>query len=215
MIKLRMYNALASAILIILIMLGPVSAQAGPLDDVAAWQKGLTSASAAFTQEKRSVLLGKSIRSKGSVSYRPDLGVRWVYDGQMVVIYDGAKLYMHYTELGEAEVIEDAGGFIGPLAFDVERLKSDYDVLAEPSDGGGVKLTLMPRRKMPFERMVMRFAAGSAFPSEVVTYENTGDSTAITFTDVKLNAAIDSALFRFKPPRGVKLRHRKSIDGGK
>lgn len=200
--------------LALMVALCHMSALAGPIDDIASWQKGLASATASFKQEKKNVLLGKTMRSKGSVSYSPDAGVRWVYEGQMVVIYDGDKLYMHHTELGEADVIEDAGGFIGPLAFDVERLKSGYDMLAVPFEGG-VTLTLTPRKRMPFERMVMRFANGSAFPSDVTMHESTGDSTTIRFEGVRLNQPLDPSLFKFTPPKGVKLRHRKSIDGGK
>jgi len=214
MIELFMRNFSLIAIILLAITISPLRSNAGPLDDVGSWQKGLTSATAKFKQEKRNVLLGKTMRSKGTVSYKPDAGVRWVYDGQMVVVYDGAKLYMHYTELGEADVIEDAGGFIGPLAFDVERLKSDYDLLAVPTDSGGVTLTLTPRKRMPFERMVMSFQKGSPFPSEVTMRESTGDATTIRFDSVKLNRELDPSLFTFTAPKGVKLRHRKSIDGG-
>ncbi len=180
---------------------------AGDLDEIKRLQKGLRSVKASFTQTKTTELLGRPVRSSGTFYMKAGAGVRWDYKDSMVIIYDGRDLYLHYIELEEAERIRGASGFAGPLVFDVERLTENYRVTAMRTDGS-TRLTLVPRKDMPFERMEMSFPAGSPFPDEVVVIEATGDKTEIRFSDIEVGAALHSDLFVFIPPSGVIVRQR-------
>jgi outer membrane lipoprotein-sorting protein len=192
-------------ILIALALLSP--AYADILDELRESQKGLKTVRASFSQEKHTELLDRPIKSDGTLAIRSGSGVRWEYEGEMVVIYDGTDLYFYYTELEEAEKLKGVSGFVGPLAFDIDLLTRDYEVEASRRDGRYV-LVLHPRKEMPFKEMEMRYAPGKPFPEEVKIREETGDSTVITFRDVRINAEVPEELFVLKLPPGVPLRER-------
>jgi outer membrane lipoprotein-sorting protein len=192
-------------ILIALALLSP--AYADILDELRESQKGLKTVRASFSQEKHTELLDRPIKSDGTLAIRSGSGVRWEYEGEMVVIYDGTDLYFYYTELEEAEKLKGVSGFVGPLAFDIDLLTRDYEVEASRRDGRYV-LVLHPRKEMPFKEMEMRYAPGKPFPEEVKIREETGDSTVITFRDVLINAEVPEELFVLKLPPGVPLRER-------
>jgi len=201
-----LFCRLIMALLVSSVLSSP--AWAGPLEDISTLQKGLRSVRADFRQEKRTELLPRPVKSRGTFYFREGSGVRWVYDGQMVVIYDNRTLYLHYTELDEAEKVNGIAGFSGPLSFNVIELKKDYRIKAVESGDGGIKLVLTPKAPMPFETMSMHFRKSEPFPYEVRVMEAAGDMTVISFVKPELNVNLKKSLFVFKPSRGVKVRER-------
>lgn len=196
--------------LALLLLFGPLfgAAHAGDaLDELAARQKGVDTVTAEFSQEKRALLLEKPITETGMFYYKAGAGVRWQYEAGLLVVYDGKALYVFDPEMGEAEKVNEAGSYIGPLSFDMEFLKKDYEIRAERLDGA-IRLNLKPKKQMPFASMEITFPGGSAFPREVVMKEETGDETRIEFRDVKINKPLSDELFVFRPPQGVTVKER-------
>jgi outer membrane lipoprotein carrier protein len=206
----EMIMHLASKALLVLVLLSSVSAaHAGdPLDELVARQKGVKTLRADFSQEKHAMLLEKPIKSDGVFYYKADEGVRWQYSEGLLVIYDGEALYVFDPELGEAEKVDEAGGVIGPLSFDVEFLRKDYEIEAERLDGT-IRLNLKPREEAPFRSMEITFPDGSPFPREVVMKEETGEETRIEFENISINEPLPDDLFVFSPPPGVTIKERK------
>jgi outer membrane lipoprotein-sorting protein len=198
----------AGSLLFILIALSLLSpAYADILGELWESQRDVKTVKASFSQEKHTELLDRPIKSEGTLAIRSGSGVRWEYEGEMVVIYDGADLYFYYTELEEAEKLKGASGFMGPLVFDIDLLTRDYEVEASRSEGCYL-LVLHPKKEMPFQTMEMQYAQGKPFPEEVKIREETGDTTVITFTDVRINAGVPEELFVLRLPPGVPLRER-------
>jgi outer membrane lipoprotein-sorting protein len=170
-------------------------------------QAGMRTVRAEFTQEKRTELLPRPIKSRGWVVARPPEGVRWEYEDTMSVIYDGSRLYVYYFEMEQAEVIEGASGFVGPLTFSVDEIVRRYSVDVTLPDGGGVALVLRPKEgdEAPFQTMRMVFGPDDAFPREVTMTEASGDRTTIRFHGVQVNAEVPHDVFVFAPPEGVQV----------
>ena len=183
-------------------------AHAGPLEDIRERQKGVKTVKAGFSQKKHTELLERPIKSSGDFYFKSPVGVRWEYRDEMVVIYDGKYLYLHYTELEQAEKVEGVAGYAGPLIFDLEVILKDYRVEVEESEGAA-RLDLMPKKRKPFKSMAMTFPEGAAFPSQIIIFEETGDHTVIDFHDIETNVPLSDKLFRFIPPPGVVVRERK------
>ena len=194
-----------------IIIMMSMPALAGPIEDISLLQKDkLKSVRAPFKQKKQTELLPRPVKSKGTFYFKQGVGVRWVYDGQMVAIYDGSSLYLHYIELDEAEQVDGIAGFSGPLSFNIAELKRDYSIKAEvTSVSGDITLKLTPKKRMPFAFMRMLFHKGQAFPYEVSVHEEAGDVTRISFMEPEFNIDLKDDLFRFTPPRGVTVRHKK------
>jgi outer membrane lipoprotein carrier protein len=180
---------------------------AGVLDEIRERQKGVRTVRADFRQEKHTELLDRPIRSSGVFYFKAPVGVRWEYRDAMTVIYDGKTLYLHYIGLDEAEKVEGAAGYVGPLCFDIDILLKDYDVKAA-KQGGGALLDLSPNKRMPFQSMQMLFREGEGFPYEVRVLEASGDRTVIKFEKIEMNAPVSDELLRFEPPPGVVVRER-------
>lgn len=186
-----------------------VPSWAGPIEKLSDLQSDMKSVRVEFRQEKHTELLPRPVKSRGTFYFKEGSGVRWEYDGQMVVIYDNKTLYLHYIELEEAEKVKGIAGFNGPLSFNVADLKKDYDIKAENSGSGDITLTLLPRSRMPFASMLMHFSKGKAFPDEVRVMEEAGDETVIRFNEPSINIKLGKGLFMFKPPKGVRVNERK------
>lgn len=204
-ILLRVLSGIAATMILTI----AVPAWADPVEDLSVLQNDLKTVRAQFKQKKRTELLPRPIKSKGTFYFSEGAGVRWEYDGQMVVIYDNESLYLHYIELREAEKVDGIAGFNGPLSFNVKELARDYDISSSVSESGDITLGLVPRQPMPFESMRMIFKKGEPFPSEVRVMEATGDETIITFVKPEFNLKLKARLFVFEPPRGVKVRVRQ------
>jgi outer membrane lipoprotein-sorting protein len=198
---------LAAACIFVLVAHAALAVAAGPLDELRERQKGVSTVYARFTQEKHTALLPRPIKSSGEFYFKSPVGVRWIYTEAMEVVYDGKTLYIYYAEAREAEKISGAGGFVGPLTFDIDEMLKGYDVKAEKA-GGDIRLGLRPLKEMPFASMQMTFRGGGAFPEEVAVLEGTGEKTVIRFHDVKTNLPLKDSLFKFEPPRGVTVRER-------
>jgi outer membrane lipoprotein carrier protein len=184
------------------------TAHAGVLEDIKERQSGVNTVRAGFSQEKHTELLERPIKSSGKFYFKSPVGVRWEYGDEMLVVYDGKTLYLHYTELEEAEKVEGVAGYAGPLVFDLGVILNDYDVDVEES-GDAARLLLTPKKPMPFKSMAMTFPKGAAFPSQVSIFEESGDYTVIDFHGIRTNVPLSDGLFRFSPPPGVVVRERK------
>jgi len=179
-----------------------------PLDELVQRQSGLKSVHSTFTQEQHDPMMGGApITSAGDFYFRTGKGVRWEYKDALV-IYDGSALYVYSPELKEAQKIKGQRGFMGPLAFDVKELLSDYEVKAS-SEGGAIVLALKPKAEMPFSSMRMKFPESQAFPSEVTVVQETGEKAVIRFENIELNAAFSDELFKFYPPPGTEIVERQ------
>ena len=199
--------AMASLVppLLLLLLFVPAPSVAGTeLAEVLQRQSEVRSVSASFVQRKHSAMLARPITSEGRFFFKRGKGVRWEYE-DVLVVYDGTHVFIHTPEVGEAEKISGAEKFLGPLTFDLRQLEQQYEVTGSRADGL-ITLDLRPRRPMPFNLMQLVFPPGSAFPESVRVTEETGDVTAIGFSNIKINGRLKDGLFVFRPPPGTKVR---------
>jgi outer membrane lipoprotein-sorting protein len=199
-------KSLVAVIVLAFVHISVVHASEDVLNDLIERQSTLDSVRATFVQEKYDPLLGRPIVSEGDFYFKTGAGVRWEYE-DVLVVYDGSVLYVYSPDMKEAEKINGEQGFMGPLAFDIKVLSEQYELNAT-RDGDKAKLDLMPRKDMPFQSMSMVFNGDSAFPSEVVITETTGDTSTIKFDKVRINKKVSDSLFVFDPPPGTTINER-------
>lgn len=183
------------------------SVSAGLIEEIGERQKNVKTLKARFSQQKKSALLGRPMKSAGDFYFKSQRGVRWQYDEGLIVIFDGSSLYIYHPEMEAAEKIKDITGYVGPLNFDINFLKEEY-VMEASKTGAFITIELRPKKDMPFTSMKLLFPAAGVFPSEVGIIEETGDKTEIVFSGVSLNKNLPDKLFIFTPPPGVKIRER-------
>ncbi len=179
------------------------------LDDLMAQQAKMRSVSAAFTQEKKTRLLSKPIKTSGHFLFRQPDGIRWEYSGatSMQVIFNGKDLWLWYPDLKEADKLSGLSQYRSLMRFDVLSLSKDYAITAK-KDKSITLLTFLPKAKGPISRIEMELAEGSPFPLLVRLLDRNSEPTIIRFRDIVLNPYIPDSSFTFLPGKDVVIRER-------
>lgn len=179
------------------------------LDDLKVRQARIKSVSATFTQEKRTRLLSRPIKTSGRFLHKQPDKIRWEYTGStnVQVIFNGKDLWIHYPDLKEADRLDGMSQYGSLLHFDVLSLSKDYTVTAN-KDKNLTRLTFVPKTKGPISRIEMEIIDDSSFPRMVRLLDQNNEPTTIFFRDIKINPEIKDAMFTFVPETGVVVRER-------
>ena len=193
---------------VLLLLFSDVS-NADILDDLRSRQAGIRTVSAEFSQEKKTRLLTKPIRTEGRFLYRQPDKIRWEYRGSlnMQVFFNGKDIWLYYPDLKEADKLSGLSQYGSMMQFDVSSMSRDYAISAK-KERGMTLLMLSPKTKGFISRMEMEITDESSFPRVVKLFDLNNDPTTIIFRDVKINAGISDSMFNFVPEAGVTVRER-------
>jgi len=171
---------------------------------------------AAFTEKKDLKLLARPLLSRGELYYNRPNQVRWEYvepDHKVFVITEDMYL-AYYPALKRAEEVS-IKKFVGKRLFrfiglgqSIEELGKYYEFrLAPQSDlKDTYLLILVPRKKKLRERVAeMKIWVDSStyLPHQLQYVETDGDSTLLTFHDVRTNVEVAASRFRLELPKDV------------
>jgi len=193
----------------VLIFLFASSSSADILDNLKAKQAKIKTVSANFTQEKKTRLLTKPIRTEGRFLYKQPDSIRWEYQGSvnMQVIFNGKDIWLYYPELKEADKLTGLSQYGSLMQFDVLTMSRDYTITAK-KEKNIIMLRLAPKVKGPITQIEMEIPEESSFPRVVRLFDQNNEPTTITFRDIKLNPDIQDSSFIFTPEKGVVVRER-------
>src|SRR6266571_4659454 len=170
---------------------------------------------AAFTEKKELKLLARPVLSRGELYYNRPNQVRWEYvepDHKVFVITE--DMYVaYYPALKRAEEVP-IKKFVGKRLFrfiglgqSIEELGKYYDIRLAPSDIKETHLLLLtPRKKRVRDHvaeMKIWVDAATFLPRQLQYLEADGDSTLLTFHDIRVNEKVASAQFRIELPKDV------------
>ena len=171
---------------------------------------------AQFTERKDLKLLAKPVVSHGEFFYNHPNQVRWEYlepDRKIFVITE--SLYVaYYPALKRAEEVP-IKKFIGKRLFrfiglgqSIDDLGKYYEFrLAPKSDIKDTHLLLLtPRKKRIRDRvaeMKIWVDAATFLPRQLQYLEADGDSTLLTFHDIRVNVEVVSSRFQVELPKDV------------
>ncbi|MBI1949977.1 MAG: outer membrane lipoprotein carrier protein LolA [Acidobacteria bacterium] len=171
---------------------------------------------AGFTERKDLRLLARPVVSRGELYYNRPNQVRWEYlepDRKVFVITEDRYL-AYYPALKRAEEVP-IRKFVGKRLFrfiglgqSIEELGKYYEFRL--SAANQLKdthlLVLVPRKKKLRERvaeMKIWVDAATHLPRQLQYVEADGDSTLLTFRDVRSNVEVAAARFRLALPKDV------------
>jgi outer membrane lipoprotein carrier protein len=185
------------------------SASADIIDDLKARQAKIKTVSADFSQEKKTRLLTKPIRSEGRFLYKQPGKVRWEYRGgmNMQVVFNGKDIWIYYPDLKEADKLSGLAQYGSLMHFDIFTMSKDYTITAR-KDKGFTSLTFVPKAKGPVSRIEMEISDDTSFPRVVRLLDRNNEPATIAFRDVKINPEIKDTAFNFVPEKGVIVRER-------
>ena len=176
---------------------------AGRLDD---YLSGLGTVSSRFEQrlfdEQRKLIE----RARGTVLIDRPGRFRFDYtDPPQLIVGDGAKVWIHDPDLAQVTVrdVDTALGSTPAVLLTTGRpVEEQFRVEALDAGAGFDAFALEPKAEdASFTRIRLAFAGGELRRMELL--DQFGQTTLITFTDVRRQPAVPPGAFTFTPPAGV------------
>ena len=174
---------------------------------------GLDTVSALFEQrlfdERRNLIE----RARGTVLIDRPGRFRFDYsDPPQLIVGDGARVWIHDPELAQVTVrdVDAALGSTPAVLLATGRpVEEQFRVAALDTGAGYDAFALEPKvEDAPFTLIRLAFAGGELRRMELV--DQFGQTTLITFTDIRRQPAVPAGAFTFTPPAGADV-----IDAGR
>ncbi len=192
----------------VLLVAGAANAADDSVARVDAYLASLKTLSADFVQVVRSRDGRITNRATGTLSISRPNKFRWDYRDPYVqtIVADGTKLWLYDADLAQVTVRPLQSG----LGSTPAMLLSGAGSVAGSFKGGPVErdaqwtwCRLTPKeRASDFEVVSLGFNPKGELAAMELT-DKLGQTTSLDFSDVRRNVPLDSALFRFEPPKGA------------
>lgn len=182
---------------------------AGDADQLDAFLSGLDTLEADFQQTLYDENLNQLEQSRGAfLLSRPDR-FRWDYrqpEAQLIVA-DGEKVWIYDRDLAQVTVRKlgtALGATPATLLSSDAPVEKNFEVSALNPSGGLEWIGLKPRLSdTGFAYIRLGFSGNVLKLMELI--DSFGQLTRVEFNNMKRNTRIDSAIFKFEPPKGVDI----------
>jgi len=199
-------RACAAAIAIASLTAAPLAA-AGGLEQLRAFTSGAKSGKATFTQRVAPKGQGAAQESAGTFVFQRPGKFRWAYEKpyEQLIVGDGAKLWIYDRDLNQVIVRKlDAALGASPAALLAgdDALERNFTLTAGISADGLEFVEAQPKSpESGFARV--RIGLRDNLPRTMELTDTFGNVTVLQFATFERNRAVDTAQFRFTPPKGA------------
>ena len=197
-----------------LLALSAMAAQATGLEALEGFIKNTRSGRAQFVQQVTSPPKeGQSARvrnSSGSFEFVRPNRFRFVFKKplEQIIVADGQTLWLYDVDLAQATARKQAqalGATPAALiasASDLRAMETEFELSNAAASDGQDWVLARPRSKDGgLQAVRIGFKGTSLATLEIL--DSFGQRSVMQFTQFEANAALDNALFQFKPPAGV------------
>ncbi|HFD91956.1 MAG TPA: outer membrane lipoprotein chaperone LolA [Gammaproteobacteria bacterium] len=169
----------------------------------------LDSLSAAFEQTVQDPQGNITQRLSGTVELARPMKFHWRYTAPYVqdIVADGQRLWLYDHDLEQVTVKsldKNLRGTPASLLGSKRPLEESFDIREAGNHGGLAWVELRPRQEdTGFDSIRMGFAGGTLVVMELL--DSFGQTSIISFTELKKNTTIAPKQFVFEPPPGVDI----------
>lgn len=173
--------------------------------------QGVQSIKADFTQTVTNAAMGAEMHQRGKISLerprkmRIEVGVPM----ESVVVSDGKTLWVYSVASKSVTQTPEVGdgGEIGALLEDLAKLDELFDIkLVEDKPPKATQtVSLAPHKAGTFKSLQLSLLRQKFTLTDLVLVDQFDTVTAMSFTNVKLNADLADSDFVFTPPAGVQV----------
>lgn len=187
--------------------LGLPPARAAAIDQLRSFLTQTRTARGEFTQQVGGSRGGVPQRSSGHFAFQRPGRFRWTYAQpyEQLIVADGERLFLYDKDLNQVTVKKLEGAIPASPAsilFGSNQFEKDFDVRDGGSRDGLEWIVAVPRSAdTPFERIEIGFR--DSLPAAMTLVDSFGQTSALQFTKMERNPAVDPQLFRFTPPAGA------------
>lgn len=146
-------------------------------------------------------------KSSGSMALKRPGTFRWETKDPMeqLIVADGKKMWIYDVELEQVSVKTQQKGLGGTAALFLSGYDEDATqdfLVTEQNNGSSSTFNLKTKTdKENFQRIQLIFTNDQLTALEL--YDQLGQVTYVTFSNIKMNQNVSATLFQFKPPKGV------------
>ena len=181
-------------------------ARADAVDSLRAFVRDVKSGTAHFSQVVTSPDGRKKKSSSGEFEFQRPHRFRFAYlqPFDQAIVADGSKVWIYDKDLNQASSrrMSAAIGATPAAILAGGDLDKDFTLTAEP-DRDGLSWVLAEPKSQDGQFKSIRIGFKGPQLAAVEIVDSFGQRSALAFSDLKTNVAIDPARFRFVPPAGA------------
>jgi outer membrane lipoprotein carrier protein len=199
-----------------LLAFGASLASASSLDSLETFVKTVKTGRAEFTQVVTSPAKeGQAARSKsssGTFEFSRPNRFKFIYRKpfEQTIVADGQTLWLYDVDLNQvtarkqSAVLASSPAALIASAADIQALQADFTLTGAPDKDGLQWVLASPKAKEGMLQAVrVGFKGQDLAVLEIV--DSFGQRSVMSFTGLRVNAALEPATFQFKPPAGADL----------
>jgi len=183
------------------------SALASGLDQLHAFLEGTQSAQGSFRQTVANRDGRTTQTSSGTFAFQRPGKFRWTYDKpfDQLIVGDGQKVWVYDRDLNQV-IVRPLDAALGAtpaalLAGD-NALEKNFSLVAGGADSGVEYVDATPKtNESQFKEIRLGFV--DELPRRMLLTDAFGQTTELTFADVKRNPKLAPDTFAFTPPKGA------------
>lgn len=171
---------------------------------------------AEFVQTTRSAALGEGQKQRGRMELKRPAKMRWDFQrpDPRLFVTNGKRMWVYSPVDKQAILYEDlskaGGGGIQSLLGDLEALDEHFEVTQvddpEARRVNNIVLQLVPKKEnVNFKSLRLEVTRKKYGLRRLVLVDAFDTETEISFTQVRLNTAMEDSVFEFEPPPGVEV----------
>lgn len=152
--------------------------------------------------------IGKTQKYEGTLWIKKPGKLRLEYTNGQLILIDG-KAALFYSQKSEQVIKKTFSDFEHmniPVAFllGAAHIRDDFDVLQADPKTPRV-LELLPTKPGAAMKKMRLGVDDAGRITELMIFDRSGNTTTISFTDIREGAALDDQRFVFKAPRGTEI----------
>ncbi len=171
---------------------------------------------AAFTQEATIKSINQTVTETGVVYFKKPQRMLWDYQtpSQKKLVINPEKAWLYVPE-DNLVYLQDAKNILSSkmtvrFMIGMGKLQEDFQIsFADPhqvDENGYYHLCLLPRSKeLGIDKLFMKVHKDTFFIINFSFTDMYGNTTKLTFSDMKTNTNLPDSIFTFTPPPGVNL----------
>jgi outer membrane lipoprotein carrier protein len=182
-------------------------ASASGLDQLHAFLEGTQSAQGTFRQVVVKKDRSASQTTSGTFAFRRPGKFRWAYDKpfDQLIVGDGEKVWVYDRDLNQVMVRKlDAalGATPAALLAGDNALEKNFTLVAG-GEGEGMQYVDATPKSSESQFTKIRIGFADNLPRKMLLTDAFGQTTELTFADMRRNPALAEDLFTFTPPKGA------------
>ncbi len=175
---------------------------------IEAHYRGLRDLTATVVQKNHLKAIDKTQTFEGRLSIKRPGRLRLEYTNGQTIVIDGSEAWFHSQKSEQAirRTFKDFEQANIPVAFllGAADIRQEFEV-SVPEPERPRQLELVPKRGGAAMRKLRILADAEGRITRMTVYDRSGNTSEVTFSEIREGVGLDDDLFRFRVPKGTEI----------